>query len=102
MQPLEAGYSYVVLRVDLTNSRTGFATAGLVLGWGGAAGVAATLGIAIDPAAAVLGLPVAGGSMWGFRAVQGHIAEHAQTHLESILDCLERGERLVRARPPRG
>ena len=56
---------------------------------------AAILGVAIDPAAALLGAPLLPGAMWGMRAIQVRTAVHAQTHLESILDCLERGEPLV-------
>jgi hypothetical protein len=101
VQPLEEGYSYVTLRLDLGNLRTGFATGGVIGGTAGALGVGAVLGIAVDPAAAILGLPVIAGSLWGFRAIQSHTAAHAQTHLESLLDCLERGEPLVRSRPAR-
>ncbi|MBW3630376.1 MAG: hypothetical protein KY464_13905 [Gemmatimonadetes bacterium] len=101
VQPLEEGYSYLSISVDLSNYRTGFAAAGI--GGGGAAGigVASVLGIAVDPAAALLGVPVAGGSLLGFRALQGHCVDHAQTHVEGLLDCLERGEPLVRVRATR-
>jgi len=102
VQPLEEGFSYVDFRLDLANYRNGFATAGVVGGTVGALGVGATLAIAVDPAAALLGLPLMGGSLWGFRAVQNHIVDHARTHLESLLDCLERGEPLVRPRGSRG
>lgn len=100
-RPLEDGFTYVTLRADLRNYRTGFATAGVVGGGGIAGGIAATLAVAIDPAAALVGIPALGASMWGFRAMHGHVAEHAQTHLEALLDCLERGEPLVRARAQR-
>lgn len=96
VQSLEEGYSYVSLQVDLRNYRGGLAAAGVVVGWGGALGLAIPLGLVIDPALALVGLPVLGGSMWGFRAIQRHLFEHALTHLESLLDCLERGEPLVR------
>ena len=56
---------------------------------------AAVLGVAIDPAAALLGVPLLPGAMWGTKMAQVKTAVHAQTHLESILDCLERGEPLV-------
>jgi hypothetical protein len=101
VNPLEEGYSYVAIRVDLTNFRTGFAAGGVAGGGAAAVAVGAVLGIAVDPAAAVLGLPVLAGSLWGFRAMQAHYADHAQTHLEGLLDCLERGEPLVRLKPGR-
>jgi hypothetical protein len=102
VEPLDETSCYVGLRADLRNYRTGFATAGVVGGWGMASAVGAVLAIAIDPAAALLGLPLGGGAMYGFRAAQAHLVDHAQTHLESILDCLERSEPLVRTRvrPP--
>jgi hypothetical protein len=105
VEPLDETSCYVGIRADLRNYRTGFATAGVVGGWGTASAVGAILAIAIEPAAALLALPVGGGAMYGFRAAQAHVVDHAQTHLESILDCLERGEPLVRTRArgiPRG
>lgn len=102
VQPLEEGYAYVSVAVDLTGHRTGWATVGSLVGGGGALTVATALGIAIDPAAALLGLPVLGGGVWGARAIQLAALNKAQTHLESILDCMERGEPLVRARGRRG
>ena len=102
VQPLEEGFSYVDFRLDLGNLRTALASAGVGMGGAAALGVGATLAIAIDPAAALLGLPLMGGSVWGFRAIQTHVVDHARTHLESLLDCLERGEPLVRQRGSRG
>lgn len=101
VQPLESGYSYVSMAADLRNYRTGFAVAAVGGGGGAGIAVATALAIAVDPVAAVLGLPVAGGSLWGFRSLQNHYVDHAQTHLEALLDSLERGEPLVRSRPPR-
>lgn len=100
VQPLESGFSYVAIRVDLRNSRVGLGAAGVVGGWGIGGTAAAALAIAVAPPAALLALPVIGGAMWGSRAIQNHIAEHAQTHLDSLLDALERGERLI-TRPRR-
>lgn len=95
VQPLEEGYSYVTIGADLSNLRTGLAVTGAALGGGAGLTVAALLGVAIDPAAALLGVPLVPGTMWGTRMAQVKTAVHAQTHLESILDCLERGEPLV-------
>ena len=98
VQPLEEGYSYVTLSVDLSNMRTGLAITGVSLGGGLGLATAAVLGVAIDPAAALLGAPLLPGAMWGTKMAQVKQAVHAQTHLESILDCLERGEPLVARR----
>ena len=95
VQPLEEGFSYVTLGVDLGNVRAGMAAGGASVGGAIALGTAVVLGIAVDPAAALLGLPALPGAMWGTRMIQIKTAAHAQTHLESILDCLERGEPLV-------
>jgi len=95
VQGLEEGYAYVTLAADLRNVRTGNAAAGIGLGGGIATAAALVLGIAVDPAAALIGAPMLPGAIWGFRALQVHTAAHAQTHLESILDCLERNEPLV-------
>lgn len=94
-QPLEEGYCYVTLSADLSNMRTGLAITGASLGGSFGLATAAVLGVAIDPAAALLGVPLLPGAMWGTRMAQVKQAVHAQTHLESILDCLERGEPLV-------
>jgi hypothetical protein len=101
VQPLEEGYSYVSLRVDLGNYRNILALASTVGGWSLGATFGAILAIAVAPPAALLAIPIGGGAMWGARAAQGHITEHAQTHLESILDCLERGEPLIKPKKPR-
>lgn len=95
VQPLEDGYSYVTLSADLGNMRTGLAITGASLGGSLGLATAAVLGVAIDPFAALLGAPLLPGAMWGTRMAQVKTAVHAQTHLESILDCLERGEPLV-------
>ncbi|HET7321761.1 MAG TPA: hypothetical protein VFI96_04630, partial [Longimicrobiaceae bacterium] len=77
VRPLEEGYSYVTFTSRLNEPRFGFAIGGL--GGGGAAGIsiAAVLGIAVAPAAAILGVPVLGGFVYGMRAGYRHM--HAQT-----------------------
>jgi hypothetical protein len=98
VQQLEPGFSHVTLAVDLSNFRMGLAAGGLVGGGGGAIGVAAILGIAVAPPAAILGLPVLAATWFGMRAIQNHMTGRAQLHLEAILDVLERGEPLLRSR----
>lgn len=95
VQPLEEGFSYVTLGTDLGNWRAGLAAGAGVAGGAGGLAVATALGIAVDPVAAILGLPVLGSSVWGARAIQLRTADRALTHLEAILDCMERGEPLV-------
>lgn len=98
VHPLEDGYSHVTVRVDLRNQRAGLATAGVLGGGAGAVSIGVALAVAINPVTAVAGLPVLGASIWGSRALQSASIEKATTHLEALLDCLERGERLVRPR----
>lgn len=92
VQPLEDGFSLVTLRTRLNEERTGH-LAGGVLG-GGAAGtaVAVALGIAVDPAAALMGLPVAGSGLLGMRWSYARTLHRTQIKLESLLDRLEHGE----------
>lgn len=98
VQPLADGSTHVSLAADVGNSRTGFAVATVAGGGGTGMAVAMILAIAVDPAAALLGVPVLGGFGWGMRTLQVGVAASAQTHLEAILDSLERGEALVRRR----
>jgi hypothetical protein len=98
VQQLEPGFSHVRMTADLSNTRAGFATGTLVGGGGSAVAVATVLGIAVAPAAALLGLPVLGGIWFGLRAGQQHVASRAQLHLDAILDALERKEALVAGR----
>lgn len=98
VQQLEPGFSHVTLAVDLGNFRAGLAAGTVLGGGGGAVGVAAILGIAVAPPAALLGLPVLAATWFGMRAIQNHMTSRAQLHLEAILDVLERGEPLLLTR----
>lgn len=95
VQQLEEGFSHVTIAADLTNIRTGMAISAASIGGSFGIGVAAVLGVAVDPFAALLGVPLLPGAMWGSKYAQVKQAAHAHTHLESILDTLERGEPLV-------
>jgi hypothetical protein len=92
VQPLEEGFCHVTLLTRLNQERTEH-LAGGVLG-GGAAGtmVAVALGIAVDPAAALLGVPVLGGGLVGMRWSYVRTLHRTQVKLESLLDRLEHGE----------
>jgi hypothetical protein len=101
VQQLEPGFSHVALAVDLSNYRAGLAAGTVLGGGGGATAVAAILGIAVAPPAAVLGLPVLAITWWGMRAIQNHMIERAHLHLEALLDVLERGDPLLKPRRDR-
>jgi hypothetical protein len=51
--------------------------------------------VAIAPPAALIALPILGGSAWGARVAYGAVLKRARLHLEALLDHLERGESLV-------
>src|SRR5690606_31004242 len=95
VQQLEEGFSHVTIAANLTNIRAGMALTAASIGGSVGIGVAAVLAVAVDPVAALLGVPLLPGAMWGSRVAQVKQAAHAHTHLESILDTLERGEPLV-------
>jgi hypothetical protein len=93
--PLEEGFCWVSLTVDLGNQRTGY-WVGINSGVGVAAlAGAATAAVAIAPPAALLALPIIGGSAWGTRVAYDAVLKRARLHLEALLDHLERGESLV-------
>lgn len=102
VQPVDESSCYVAVAVDLTGQRTGLAAGGLLGGGGAGAAVAATLGIAVAPPAALLGIPVLFGSLLGMRAIYRHTATTMQEKLESLLDRLEHRELLPSPREPRG
>jgi hypothetical protein len=89
--------TFVALRLDLAGRRAGLATGGMAAGTGSAGVVAAAFGLALAPPAAVLGLPVLAGSLWGSRRAYRAVREKRQRLLESLLDRLEHGE----LKPPR-
>jgi hypothetical protein len=100
-RPLEDGYSYLTLAVDLGNHRATTASVGALGGSGLGVAVGAVLGIAVDPLAVVLGAPVLAGGLLGSRSLHVRVAARVQMHLEALLDCVERGEPLVRPRARR-
>jgi hypothetical protein len=103
--PIEENVSWTSFTVDLGNQRTGY-WVGINSGVGVAALTGAAIAaIAIAPPAALLALPIMGGSAWGTRAAYDAVLKRARLHLEALLDHLERGESLVpgaagRTRPP--
>lgn len=99
-RPLEEGYTYLTLAADLGTHRTATASVGAIGGGGLGMSVAAVLAIAINPIAAVAGAPVIAGALLGTRTIHLRVAARARMHLEALLDCVERGEPLVR-RPGR-
>jgi hypothetical protein len=96
--PLEDGVSWVSFTVDLGNQRTGY-WVGINSGIGAAALTGAAIAaVTIAPPAALLALPIMGGSAWGTRAAYDRILKRARLHLEALLDHLERGESLLPGR----
>jgi hypothetical protein len=100
VQPLEPGFCYVTMTVDLGNQRIGYWVGISTAAGVGTLGIAAVAAIAIAPPAALVGLPILGASAWGTRASYNAVVERARVHLEALLDHLERGESLLPGRAP--
>lgn len=98
VQPLEDGFSHVSLLTRLSTERAGYLAGGVLSGGAMGGMAAAALGVAVDPAAALLGLPIFGGSVWGVRWAYLYSLQRTQTQLEALLDRLEHGE--LPASPP--
>ncbi|HET8656251.1 MAG TPA: hypothetical protein VFL93_12095 [Longimicrobiaceae bacterium] len=92
VQPLEEGYSYITVSSELKDYRLGFAAGGILGGGGAGAVTAATLGIAVAPIAAVVGVPVLAAIAYGMHAGYAQLHSQTLTKLESLLDRLEHGE----------
>jgi hypothetical protein len=100
VQPLEDGFAYVTLAADLRNQRSNYVGGSAAGGGVGTFFTAMALGIAIAPPAALLALPILGGSLWAARVGYQSLCKRAQLHLEALLDHLERGETLLVERKP--
>jgi hypothetical protein len=90
---------YVGLRIDLRSRRTGWASGGLLGGTSVGGSVAVFLGIAVAPPAALAGIPLLLGGIWGSRAAYRRALVEKQEQLESMLDRLEHGELLPPPKP---
>jgi hypothetical protein len=88
----------VEVSVDLGGQRAGFAAGGTLGGLGAGGAVGTVLAIAVAPPAALVGLPILAGMVWGMRAAYHGVARRAQDDLEAFLDRLEHGE--LRVPPP--
>jgi hypothetical protein len=92
---LEDGFSYVTLTLDLSNQRTGY-WAGINGGIGAGAVAAGLVAATVfAPPAALVALPIMGGSVWIARTAYAAVVRRARLHLEALLDHLERGESLL-------
>jgi hypothetical protein len=100
VQPLEEGFSYVMIASSLATQRTSTAAVGVASGVGGGSLVAAVLGIAVAPPAALIGIPFLASSLFAAQQVYHGVLERTQTQLESLLDRLEHGELLPAQRWP--
>lgn len=100
VHPLEEGFSFVNLATSLAKDRNATAAGSLLGGGTGTAFAAATLGIAIAPPAALLALPILGGSMYGGKVYYRNLVTKVQVQMESLLDRVEHGE-LTKTSPRR-
>ena len=92
VQPLEDGYSMVTLSVDLSSNRAAIFGGGLAIGSAVGTALAVVVGIAVDPAAALFGLPLVGAGGWAARPAYHNVFENAQRRVESFLDRVQHGE----------
>lgn len=84
--------SFVALHMDLAGKRAGLVSGGIVTGGGSAAVLGLALALTVAPPAALLGVPVLAGSMWGSRRIYRRTLQGKHRLLESVLDRLEHGE----------
>ncbi|MQA92075.1 MAG: hypothetical protein GEU90_17925 [Gemmatimonas sp.] len=89
---LEEGYSHVALAASLKSNRTATAASSILGGGTAAAAVATVLGIAIDPAAALIGVPFLGGGMAIGHRYYANLVRNTEVRLESLLDRLQHDE----------
>jgi hypothetical protein len=94
--PLEDGWSWVTLAVDLSNQRTGYWLGFGSTGAAVAGGVGLSAAVIFAPVAALVAAPLVAASAWGARTAYTSVLERARLHLEALLDHLERGESLLR------
>jgi hypothetical protein len=99
IRPADEQSTYVGLRIDLRGRRTGWASGGLVTGTGTGGALAVFLGLAVAPPAALVGIPIFLGSIWGSRAAYRRALAEKHEQLESVLDRLEHGELLPPSKP---
>ena len=92
VQPFDGDTSYISLATSVRVQRTTTAASSLVGGTAAAGVGGAFLAIAIAPPAALLALPVIGGSYWLGKTIYDHVVSDIQEQLESLLDRLEHGE----------
>jgi hypothetical protein len=96
---IEDDFAYVGLTTTLSGQRVGTAITSLGGGlWGGGA-LAAFLGIAVAPVAALAGIPILLGAAYGGHVYYEGVVERIQTQLESLLDRLEHGELIPQPQP---
>lgn len=92
VRQLEPGLAYVGLATDLRGERTWHLAGGTVIG-GMVGGMGAlTLGIAIAPPAALVGVPILAAAVGGTRYAYRDAARKVVVQLEALLDRLEHGE----------
>lgn len=96
---IEDDYAYVSLGTTLGPQRTGTAVASIAGGVSGGGLLAAFLGIAVAPVAAVGGVPILLAALYGGKLYYSNALEQAHVQLESLLDRLEHGDLTPRTQP---
>ena len=96
---IEDDFAYISLVTSVGTQRTGAALTSIGGGLSGGAMVAAFLGIAITPLAALGGVPILLGSIYGGKLYYSNAMAQARTQLESLLDRLEHGDLESKAPP---
>jgi hypothetical protein len=89
---LEEGYTHVSLAASLKGNRTATAAGSMLGGGSGAAVVGTVLGIAVDPAAALMGVPIMGGAIAIGHNYYIKLIRNTEVQLESLLDRLQHDE----------
>lgn len=96
---IEDRYAYVGLATALSGHRVGTALTSLGGGLSGGGAIAAFLGIAVAPLAALGGIPILLGAAYGGHLYYGSVVQRIQTQMESLLDRLEHGDLVPQPQP---
>jgi len=92
VRPLDEAFCFVGLSTNLAGDRTGHFLGGTALGGLFGTVGALTLGIAVGPAAALIGLPILAGGVGGMRYAYQAEARKVMVQMEALLDRLEHGD----------
>lgn len=99
VQPLETGFSLVTLGADLGTVRAAMLATGGTMGGVGGTAAAGFLGVAVDPLAALLGIPILAGGYLFSRMAYGSVTGSTANQMEAFLDRVQHGELHVPTAP---